>query len=36
MELCVMDIQDFFIEVTDFRDEGRCLHELTDIIMLVL
>lgn len=31
-----MDIQDFFIDVTDFREEGRCLHELNDIIMLVL
>lgn len=26
----------FFWEVTDFREEGRCLHELSDIILLVL
>lgn len=28
--------EDFFWEVTDFRVEGRCLHELSDIIWLVL
>lgn len=26
----------FFWEVTDFRKEGRCLHESSDIILLVL
>ncbi|MBT9395660.1 ISAs1 family transposase [Hymenobacter sp. NST-14] len=27
---------DFFEEVTDFREQGRCRHELSDIIWLVL
>ena len=26
----------FFWEMTDFREEGRCLHELSNIILLVL
>lgn len=28
--------EDFFWQVTDYRVEGRCLHELSDIIWLVL
>lgn len=31
-----MDVCDFFGEVSDYREESRCLHELSDIIMLVL
>ena len=30
------EFEGFFWEVTDFREEGRCLHELSDIILLVL
>lgn len=30
------ECEGFFWEVTDFREEGRCLHELSDIILLVL
>lgn len=32
----VEEVEDFFWEVTDFRVEGRRLHELSDIIWLVL
>lgn len=31
-----MAISDFFEEVNDYREESRCFHELSDIIMLVL
>lgn len=31
-----MDEEDFFDEVTDCREPGRCLHELSDIIWVVL
>ncbi|WP_025761427.1 ISAs1 family transposase [Dyadobacter tibetensis] len=31
-----MDVSDFFGEVNDYREEGRCFHDLSDIIMLVL
>ena len=31
-----MDYADFFEEVTDYRVAGRCLHELSDILLLVL
>ena len=31
-----MDYADFFEEVTDYRVEGRCSHELSDILLLVL
>ena len=31
-----MDYAEFFEEVTDYRVAGRCLHELSDIILLVL
>ena len=31
-----MDHADFFEEVTDYRVAGHCLHELGDIILLVL
>jgi predicted transposase YbfD/YdcC len=30
------EVADFFWQVTDYRVEGRCLHELSDIIWLVL
>lgn len=30
------ECEGFFWEVTDFREEGRCLHEVSDIILLVL
>ena len=32
----VEESEGFFWEVSDFREEGRCLHELSDIILLVL
>ena len=31
-----MDYAEFFEEVTDYRVQGRCLHELSDILLLVL
>ena len=31
-----MDYADFFEEVTDYREAGRCLHELSNILLLVL
>ena len=31
-----MDYAEFFEEVTDYREAGRCLHELSDILLLVL
>ena len=31
-----MDYAEFFEEVTDYRVAGRCLHELSDILLLVL
>jgi len=31
-----MDYAEFFDEVTDYREAGRCLHELSDILLLVL
>ena len=31
-----MDYAEFFEEVTDFRVEGRCLHELSDILLVTL
>lgn len=31
-----MDYAEFFEEVTDYRVSGRCLHELSDILLLVL
>lgn len=31
-----MDYAEFFEEVTDYRETGRCLHELSDILLLVL
>lgn len=31
-----MEEEDFFEQVTDYRVEDRCLHELSDIIWLVL
>ena len=31
-----MDYAEFFEEVTDYRVAGRCLHELRDILLLVL
>ena len=31
-----MDYAGFFEEVTDYREVGRCLHELSDILLLVL
>lgn len=31
-----MEEEDFFEQVTDYRESGRCLHELSDIIWLVL
>lgn len=30
------EAEDFFDEVVDYRESGRCLHELSDIIWLVL
>lgn len=31
-----MNLQKHFTEVKDFRVKGRCLHELTDILLIVL
>ena len=31
-----MDYAEFFEEVTDYRVQDRCLHELSDILLLVL
>jgi len=31
-----MDHADFFEEVTNYQVQGRCLHEMSDIILLVL
>ena len=31
-----MNYQDFFSDIEDFRVEGRCLHLLSDILMLSL
>lgn len=31
-----MNLQKHFTEVSDFRIKGRCLHELTDILLIVL
>lgn len=31
-----MNLQKHFAEVSDFRVKGRCLHELTDILLIVL
>lgn len=31
-----MNLQKHFTEVSDFRVKGRCLHELTDILLIVL
>jgi predicted transposase YbfD/YdcC len=31
-----MDVAEFFFEVDDPRQEGKCFHQLSDIIMLVL
>ena len=31
-----MNLQRHFTEVSDFRVKGRCLHELTDILIIVL
>ena len=31
-----MDYAAFFEEVADYREAGRCLHELSDILLLVL
>ena len=30
------ECESFFWEMTDFREEGRCIHDLSDIILLVL
>ncbi|MGI4870508.1 MAG: transposase family protein [Janthinobacterium lividum] len=30
------ETEDFFWQVTDYRVAGRCIHELNDIIWLVL
>ena len=35
-DLWLMDCAEFFEEVTDYREAGRCLHELSDILLLVL
>ena len=29
-----MDYAEFFEEVTDYWEAGRCLHELSDILLL--
>ena len=31
-----MNLQKHFTEVKDFRAKGRCLHELSDILIIVL
>ena len=31
-----MNLQKHFTEVKDFRVKGRCLHELSDILIIVL
>ena len=31
-----MNYAEFFEEVTDYRVQGRCLHELSNILLLVL
>jgi len=31
-----MNLQEHFTEVSDFRVKGRCLHELSDILLIIL
>ncbi len=31
-----MDVSEIFFEINDPRQEGRCFHQLSDIIMIVL
>ena len=31
-----MEVPKYFEDLPDFRVKGRCLHELSDIVMLVL
>ena len=31
-----MNLQKHFIDTADFRIQGRCLHELSDILFIVL
>ncbi len=34
--LCKMDVAELFFEIDDPRQEGKCFHQLCDILMLVL